>query len=129
MFSFEKTLNKVRGAMVERAEVIDAYHDRKTVERVKADCPDWHFDLDADDEGSGLFEVEDKNGYDLSDLDTVSWSRDLQNDIAIIDELLAAVRPIDPAHDGKLQELIRDLEQKASDPFNPGNRKAIVFTA
>ncbi len=129
VFSFEKTLNKVRGAMVERAEVIDAYHDRKTVERVKADCPDWHFDLDADDEGSGLFEVEDKNGYDLSDLDTVSWSRDLQNDIAIIDELLASVRPIDPAHDGKLQELICDLEQKASDPFNPGNRKAIVFTA
>jgi hypothetical protein len=129
VFSFKKTLGKVRLAMASRVQDIADYHDRRTARKVKADCPDWDFDLDIDDENSPLLEVEDSNGYDLADLDTLRWDRDMRADMALIDELLAAVEPIDPAHDGKLQELLADVEHKVANPFNEGNRKVIVFTA
>lgn len=66
---------------------------------------------------------------DLADMDTISWRRELASDAATLDLILAAIEPIVPAHDTKLQTLAARLRAKQENPLNTGNRKAIIFTA
>jgi hypothetical protein len=66
---------------------------------------------------------------DLNDIDLESWRRDLEHDAVVIAGLLAEVEPITPEHDSKLQELAERIRRKAAAPINPGNRKALIFSA
>jgi SNF2 family DNA or RNA helicase len=66
---------------------------------------------------------------DLNDMDLPSWEHDLQADAAVIDMLLAEMKKITPAEDTKLQHLKSGIEAKIQRPFNPGNKKVLIFTA
>ena len=59
----------------------------------------------------------------------MSWERDIEADVAVIEVLISMVRDIDPAHDAKLIELCEQIREKSQGPINPGNRKVLVFTA
>src|SRR5690606_33504261 len=48
---------------------------------------------------------------------------------AILHQIWGKVVDITGKDDFKLQKLIALLEKKIDDPFNPGNRKVIIFTA
>jgi superfamily II DNA or RNA helicase len=65
----------------------------------------------------------------LADMDTLKWSEDLNQDLSVLRSLQARVKPIRGASDYKLQNLIRLIEGKLNTPFNPNNRKVILFTA
>ena len=65
----------------------------------------------------------------LQDVDPVRWRQDLIEDRNRLATLHAAARQITAERDAKLAELRRVIERKCGDPINPGNRKAIVFTA
>ena len=65
----------------------------------------------------------------VEDMDWMSWERDIEADIAVIEVLISMVRDIDPAHDSKLIELCEQIREKSQGPINPGNRKVLVFTA
>ena len=68
-------------------------------------------------------------GVDLDDIDVESWQRDLWNDRETLRELLDEMRRVTPDHDLKLRELKRLIEDKAANPLNPLNRKALIFSA
>ena len=65
----------------------------------------------------------------LSDMDVPSWEHQLRADLNVIDLLLTEMDRISPKDDAKLQHLKRQIAQKMEQPFNPGNKKVLVFTA
>lgn len=66
---------------------------------------------------------------DLADMDLPSWEHELRTDAAIINMLLSEMEKITPGDDAKLQHLKTQIEAKISSPFNPGNKKVLIFTA
>ena len=54
---------------------------------------------------------------------------DLWNDRETLRELLDEMRMVTPDRDHKLQALKRLIAVKAAHPINPGNRKALIFSA
>jgi len=65
----------------------------------------------------------------ISDMDTTKWREDLDEDLAVLNQLWSDVVDIRGEKDTKLQHLISLLDSKIQKPINPGNKKAIVFTA
>ncbi|TDN95307.1 SNF2 family DNA or RNA helicase [Salegentibacter sp. 24] len=65
----------------------------------------------------------------ISDMDTTKWEEDLGEDLFILNDLWSKIVDIAGEDDVKLQKLISLLEDKIENPLNPGNKKAIVFTA
>ena len=53
----------------------------------------------------------------------------MEDDRARLRRLLDAAREVTPARDAKLKALSDFIAEKIANPFNPGNRKLIVFTA
>lgn len=91
-----------------------------------------NLDLDVDDEDDANVEAltfGEKIKIDLEDIDVESWRRDLWNDRETLRELLEEMQKVTPNHDVKLQRLKQLIENKAANPINPGNRKALIFSA
>lgn len=91
-----------------------------------------NLDLDAEDEDDANVEAltfGDKIKIDLEDIDVESWQRDLWNDRETLRELLEEMERVTPDHDVKLQRLKQLIEDKAANPINPNNRKALIFSA
>jgi len=65
----------------------------------------------------------------LADIDRRQWKEDLEEDLHTLNELLKKVNKITPQFDFKLQILISNITAKINSPFNPNNKKVIVFTA
>ena len=65
----------------------------------------------------------------VADMDTLKWQEDLEQDLGVLKSLYKSVESIEGAKDPKLQDLLRRLDGKITNPFNAGNKKAIVFTA
>ena len=72
----------------------------------------------------------------LSDMDCVSWKRDLESDNEILKKLrheICKISPedegLDPVDDKKLQQLKQHIIDKIQNPINPGNKKVLIFTA
>ena len=65
----------------------------------------------------------------LKDMDLIKWSQELEYDREQLEKLHSRASVVDPGKDAKLQELKDIIDQKIAQPFNPGNRKVIIFTA
>ena len=65
----------------------------------------------------------------LSDVDPVRWRQDLAEDRGKLAVMHAAARAVTPDRDAKLADLRDRLRAKVARPLNPGNTKALVFTA
>ncbi len=66
---------------------------------------------------------------DLADIDLVSWRMKLEEDKAILNELLAMITPVANEHDLKLERLLEIIRGKINNPINGDNKKVLVFTA
>lgn len=66
---------------------------------------------------------------DFSDMDLVLWKRDLKYDIETLEALYELMCYVTPDKDLKLQKLIEIVEDKIEHPFNPGNKKILIFSA
>lgn len=66
---------------------------------------------------------------DLRDVDTLRLADDLDYDIGKLHELLDYADRVTPERDAKLERLRSYIEEKVRRPYNPGNRKVLVFTA
>ena len=62
-------------------------------------------------------------------MDLIKWSQELEYDREQLEKLHSRASVVDPGKDAKLQELKDIIDQKIAQPFNPGNRKVIIFTA
>lgn len=124
--SFRLTLQRVLDLMDDTLAQIDAYKDKRiaTLELRNSSG----VDLDEDD-SEAAFEVGNKTKIDIADMDWIRWERDIIADADVIRGLLADIDDVDVAHDAKLQDLMHLLKEKAENPINKNNRKAIIFTA
>lgn len=86
-------------------------------------------DVDIEDPAFEALLVGRKIKVLFQDVDFVRWKQDLVEDRNRLVALYAAATQVTSARDAKLEALRHVIEQKRSQPINPGNRKAIVFTA
>lgn len=97
-------------------------------EGIQAKLDDEEFDWDAD-WGDEENVIGKKIKVHISDMDTRMWGEDLSHDLSLLNNLWGRIVDIRGEKDYKLQQLKKLLDQKISNPFNPGNKKAIIFTA
>ena len=118
---------------------------RITLRRILDGCVDLRARLDADASGvaygtEGLedgfddddaeeFEAGGKVRVDLRDVDALRLGQDLDFDIQVLRALLTYADAVTPERDAKLVKLRDFIAGKVSEPYNPGNRKVLVFSA
>jgi hypothetical protein len=86
-------------------------------------------DIDTDDAAFESLLVGRKVKVLLKDVDLVRWRQDLSEDRNRLATLLSAAQQVDATRDAKLAALREVIESKCRQPFNPENRKVLVFTA
>ena len=112
--------------MLLRKEIIAALGKKLRAEdRESAEVDSVHID-DADAEE---FEAGGKVHVDLRDVDALRLGQDLDFDIQVLRALLTYADAVTPERDAKLVKLRDFIAGKVSEPYNPGNRKVLVFSA
>jgi hypothetical protein len=87
-------------------------------------------DIDLDDTELEDLLIGGKTKVLIQDIDTIRWRQDLEHDKRILTTLLGSIKLIDVERDAKLKELKDRLSIKIdTQPYNSGNKKAIIFTA
>jgi hypothetical protein len=124
--SFKLTVKRIFEQIYDTLELIDTF--QAGTEVTVQDISDFG-DLDLDDQNIDIFTVGKKFRIDLGDMDFLTWRRDLSADLEILELLLLMIEDITPEHDYKLNELLRVIEKKITNPINPDNKKIIIFTA
>ena len=125
--AFRLTVARIEGAVEKTSSRLES---RSGSLAEAADLAD--FDLDADDEDDANVEAltfGENIEIELSDIDIESWQRDLASDRDTLRQLIDEMRQITPDRDLKLQALKRLIEDKAANPLNADNRKALIFSA
>jgi superfamily II DNA or RNA helicase len=118
---------------------------RITLERILGTCEGLHRQLDElapgasydateasefeDDEDADEFAAGGQVHVDLHDVDALRLADDLDYDIGKLRELLSYAKRVTPKRDAKLVKLYDFIAGKVRRPYNPGNRKVLVFTA
>ena len=126
--SFRLTIRHIKDYIDHTVEVIDLFEKRSGA----AKLPEYETldeELDIDDENAGAFTVGRLAPIDLADMDYVSFRAELQKDAETLARLISMTDGITPERDAKLHELLSILSDKIEHPINPGNKKAIIFSA
>lgn len=126
--AFRLTVGKIEGAVDKTLGRLETRAGAMS----ELDVDFANLDLDVDDEDDANVEAlsfGEKIRIDLEDVDVESWQRDLWNDRETLRELLEEMEKVTPDHDVKLQRLKQLIEDKAANPINPENRKALIFSA
>jgi SNF2 family DNA or RNA helicase len=122
--AFRLTLQRLANSHHETLNSIASF------EKGGADAGIWETDASEDeDEVSIPGLARGQVQVSFADMDLVSYKRDLQADLTLIEALLTNMRRVVPRDDEKLQHLIRFIEEKGREPINYGNRKLLIFTA
>lgn len=126
--AFRLTVGKIEGAVDKTLGRLET----RTAPMSELDVDFANLDVDVDDEDDANVEAlsfGEKIKIDLEDIDVESWQRDLWNDRETLRELLEEMEKVTPDHDVKLLRLKQLIEDKAANPINPDNRKALIFSA
>jgi len=128
VYSFRITLDRVRNHIDGTITDIDNYASGTSKIINTREITDAEFD--GDDANTDCFENSGRKlDIDLADMDYVSWRSKLAEDSETLALLSAMVRDITPEHDAKLQTLLDIISKKIQCPFNPGNKKVLLFSA
>ena len=128
--SFRITIKKVREVNLNTYNSILEYEKNK---RKPSQQMEFDFFTEEDFENDDFDLTSDstlgKVKIDFADMDLRSWKEDLKKDIDILEILHDIMLFVTPEKDLKLQKLIDVIENKIENPFNPGNRKVLIFSA
>ena len=127
--SFLMTVERIRDYIADTVKMIDDFEHGITGSIVKEMCDLSNSEFDLDDQNMDIFNIGKKFRIDLRDMDFISWRRELEADLEVLELLIIMVSDITPEHDFKLCELQRIIAEKQQNPINPGNKKIIIFTA
>ncbi|MCH8568325.1 MAG: DEAD/DEAH box helicase family protein [Balneolales bacterium] len=86
-------------------------------------------DIDLEEDDLDGFLIGNKIKVLIQDLDLIRWKQELEEDRDRLLKLLRYARSVSSRNDAKLADLKAYLTRKVEEPINPGNRKAIIFTA
>lgn len=125
--SFQLTLTRIKELIEGTIDAINRFekYGSADISMYEAARDDW----DIDDENTELFTVGKKVKIELADMDWKSWRKELQQDADVLELLTLMVADITPKHGTKLQELLRLLDEKITNPINPDNKKVLIFSA
>lgn len=125
--SFQLTLTRIKELIEGTIDAINRFekYGSADISMYEAARDDW----DIDDENTEFFTVGKKVKIELADMDWKSWWKELQQDADVLELLTLMVADITPEHDTKLQELLRLLDEKITNPINPNNKKVLIFSA
>ena len=125
--SFQLTLTRIKELIDGTIGAINHFekYGFADISMYEASRDDW----DIDDENTEFFTVGKKVKIELADMDWKSWRKELQQDAEVLELLTLMVADITPEHDTKLQELLRLLDEKITNPINPNNKKVLIFSA
>ncbi|MBR0200038.1 MAG: DEAD/DEAH box helicase family protein [Oscillospiraceae bacterium] len=126
--SFSLTLTRIRKLIEDTIAAIDRYERMGTSDFPMFELAD-SADLDMEDQNTDFFTFGKKVKIDLADMDYRSWREALRRDAETLGLVTLMVNDITPAHDSKLQELLRLVSEKIDAPINPGNKKVLIFSA
>lgn len=129
VYSFRLTLERIRHLIVSTISAIDEYERSGKGELDVFETSSDTADFDMEDQNTDFFTVGKKSKISLADMDYKSWREVLQHDADELDLLTSMVRDITPQYDTKLQSLMKLISQKIDNPINPGNQKAVIFSA
>ncbi|PNL44027.1 helicase-related protein [Mobiluncus mulieris] len=121
--SFRITLQRILDGCVELKKRLDEIGTN-----VGYDADESSFEFDTDDDAEE-FEAGGRVRVDLHDVDALRLSQDLEFDINTLHKLLQYAETVTPERDAKLLKLREFIAHKVNNPFNPGNRKVLVFSA
>lgn len=124
--SFRLTLRRIENLISATMQRLDSFQRGDDFE---LQVDDIARNFDSDDQEGDMFIGCKKTKIALQDIDYVTWSRYMKEDLENIRILLLMLEDITPEHDSKLQQLIADLRHKFSNPINADNKKVIIFTA
>lgn len=120
--AFALTVNKLLEGVRELKDRLDN-HDASDIE-------EWSIeDIAVEDNAFDPYLVGNKIKVLIRDVDRIRWRQELEEDEALLVKLVREARDIGPARDAKLATLCALIADKASNPINAGNHKALVFTA
>lgn len=129
VYSFNLTLIRIREQIAKTIESLDEFEENSHKRLDLIDISDED-DFDSEDENStDAFSIGKKIKIDLADMDRISWRKQLEADLEILNILISMVSDITPEYDSKLQELFKIVSNKIENPINPDNKKVIIFTA
>ena len=125
--SFQLTLTRIKSFIDDTVKAIDRFEQYGSagISTYESTGDDW----DMEDENTEFFTVGKKVKIELADMDWKSWREELLRDAEVLELLTLMVADITPEHDTKLQELLRLLDEKITNPINPDNRKVLIFSA
>ena len=125
--SFQLTLTRIKELINGTIEAINRFekYGSADISMYEASRDDW----DIDDENTEFFTVGKKVKIELADMDWKSWRKELKQDADVLELLTLMVADITPEHDTKLQNLLRLLDEKTTNPINPENKKVLIFSA
>ncbi len=131
VYSFSLTLARIKNLISETVQTLKDFEKNKEAQTIKLhDITEAsEADYDYDDINSNLFSVGKDVKIDLTDMDTITWKRNLELDIELLEILSLMIADITPKHDSKLQELLQVIDTKQANPINKGNKKILIFTA
>lgn len=126
--SFRITLGGIIDQIETAVTAIEQMQDVDDVSGVEALLNSDNFEWEA---GWGDEEqlVGKKVKVHLADVDTTMWLEDLTEDLQLLNDLWSQVVDVSGEQDAKLQRLKSLMVNKINQPFNPENKKLIVFTA
>lgn len=113
----ERTLEQLRNGDIDNMQGLQ-------IENVSDENFDWESEWGDEESLIGK-----KVKVHLADVDPISWSEDLEEDLTLFRHILQRLKEITPEKDNKLQSLIQLIEEKQQNPINANNKKVIVFTA
>ena len=128
VYAFRLTLERISKLIATTVNTIDRFDKKVSTELILTDISNID-EFDGEDMNDELFSFGKKVKIELADMDYVSWKHSLEKDKEVIDLITMMVRDITPAHDSKLQELIKTVTNKINNPINGDNKKIIIFTA
>lgn len=120
--SFALTVDKFHGKISGLLEQIDA-HENSEIEEMSIE------DIQTDDPELEDYLIGNKVKVLVQDMDLVRWKQDLEEDRALLKDLLDDAVKVEPEQDAKLLRLKDVIKQKVNAPFNPDNKKLVIFTA
>ena len=117
-----KNLIETNNEVIRKIEHFEKTGESK-IERKLNDSDLWN--IDGDD-----FELNEKSiEIDLKDMDCISWRREIESDICVLNGLLSEMNKVTVEHDSKLNRLKEIIANKIQCPFNTGNKKLLIFSA
>jgi len=120
--SFALTVKKLLDKNLQLIEMLEV-HDGDYIEDISI----VDVDIDSDEYASQL--IGNRVKVLINDIDHIRWRQDLEADIQKLKELYAEAIKIETQRDAKLQTLKSNIQKKVQNPFNPNNKKVIIFTA